>query len=131
MAFGTMALQQAKTFGSALKRTQDSRDCIDFKKAQGKTGKQARKECRDQFGSRLGNAGRQLGILPQDSQRLRVNKFLQKQSIKNTPSQMGTVNEFSIPSYPDRVKKAGGNYMTVLLLGLGVLLFANRKFLGF
>ena len=44
---------------------------------------------------------------------------------------MGTVNEFAIPSYPNGVKKAGGNYMTVLLLGLGVLLFANRKFFGF
>ena len=131
MAFGTMALQQAKTFGSALKRSQESRDCIDSKKAQGKSGRQARKECREQYGSRLGNAGRQLGILPQDSQRLRVNQFLQKQSIKNTPSQMGTVNEFAIPSYPDRVKKAGGNYTTILLLGLGVLLFANTKFFGF
>ena len=131
MAFGTMALQQAKNFGSALKRTQQSRDCIDSKKAQGKSGRQARKECREQFGSRLGNAGRQLGILPKDSQRLRVNQFLQKQSIKNTPSQMGTVNEFAIPSYPDKVKKAGGNYTNILLLGLGVLLFANRKFFGF
>ena len=44
---------------------------------------------------------------------------------------MGTVNEFAIPSYPDRVKKAGGNYTNILLLGLGVLLFANRKFFGF
>ena len=44
MAFGTMALQQAKTFGSALKRSQESRDCIDSKKAQGKSGRQARKE---------------------------------------------------------------------------------------
>ena len=134
MAFGTLAMKGAQTGSQVLdilKRSPESRACIDSKKAQGKSGRQARKECREQFGSRLGNAGRQLGILPQDSQGVRVNQFLQKQSIKNTPSQMGTVNEFAIPSYPDRVKKAGGNYTTVLLLGLGVLLFANRKFFGF
>ena len=131
---GTFALKAATAFGGKLdvfKRSQDSRDCIDTKKAQGKTGRQARKECREQYGSRLGNAGRQLGILPAGSQGVKVNQFLQKQSIKNTPSQMGTVNEFAIPSYPDRVKKAGGNYTTILLIGLGVLAFANRKIFGF
>ena len=131
---GTFALKAVSSLKGqlgVLKRTQQSRDCIDSKNAQGISGRQARRECREQFGSRLGNAGRQLGILPAGSQGVSVSQFLQKQSIKNTPSQMGTVNEFAIPSYPNGVKKAGGNYMTVLLLGLGVLLFANRKFFGF
>ncbi len=131
---GTFALKAVSALKGnlgVLKRTQQSRDCIDNKKASGLSGRQARKECREQFGSRLGNAGRQLGILPADLQGVSVSQFLQKKSIKNTPSQMGTVNEFAIPSYPSGAKTAGSNYMTVLLLGLGVLLFANRKFLGF
>jgi len=134
MAFGTLAMKGAQAGSQVLdllKRSPESRACIDNKKAQGKTGRQARRECREQFGSRLGNAGRQLGILPAGSQGVKVSQFLQKQSIKNTPSQMGTVNEFAIPSYPTGVNKAGGNYMTVLLIGLGVLAFANRKFFGF
>jgi len=134
MAFGTLAMKGAEVGSQVLdilKRSPESRACIDNKRAQGLSGRQARKECREQFGSRLGNAGRQLGILPENSQGISVNQFLQKQSIKNTPSQMGTVNEFAIPSYTNGVKKAGGNYTTLLLLGLGVLLFANRKFFGF
>jgi hypothetical protein len=134
MAFGTLAMKGAKAGSQVLdllKRSPESRACIDNKKAQGISGRQARRECKKQFGSRLGNAGRQLGILPAGSQGVSVSQFLQKQSIKNTPSQMGTVNEFAIPSYPSGAKTAGGNYMTVLLLGLGVLLFANRKIFGF
>ena len=134
MAFGTLAMKGAQAGGQILdllKRSPESRACIDQKKAQGKSGREARRECKKKFGSRLGNAGRSLGILPEALKGVSVSQFLQKKSIKNTPSQMGTVNEFAIPSYPSGAKKAGGNYMTVILLGLGVLLFANRKFLGF
>ena len=127
-------MKGAKALGgidlSVLKRSKESRECIDSKKAQGKTGRQARKECRKQYGSRFGNAGRALGILPKELKGVSVSQFLNKRSIKNTPDPMGTVNQGIIPSMG--VKKATPNYtMTFLLIGLAVLGFANRKFLGF
>jgi len=134
MAFGALAMKGAKALGgvdlSALKRTKESRDCIDSKKAQGKTGREARKECRKIYGSRFGNAGRALGILPEALKGVSVSQFLNKRSVKNTPDPMGTVNQGIIPSMG--VKKASPNYnMTFLLIGLGVLAFANRKIFGF
>ena len=67
-----------KNIGSALRRTPESRACIDNKKAMGKSGREARQECREIYGSRLGNAGRQLGILPQQAKGLSVSQFAQQ-----------------------------------------------------
>ena len=51
----TQGLGMLKNLPGALQRSKDSRDCIDAKKRAGKTGRQARQECRDIYGSRLGN----------------------------------------------------------------------------
>ena len=68
-----------KNLPGVIQRSPESRACIDQKKAEGKSGRQARKECRDQYGSRLGNAGRKLGILPQQAKGLTVSQFAQQQ----------------------------------------------------
>ena len=122
IAIGQKGLGMLKNFGSALKRTPESRACIDQKKAQGLSGGQARKQCRQQYGSRLGNAGRSLGILPEELKGVTVSKFIQQQSINRTPSKMGTVSEQFLFGGSDRingngtVKKAGFNYLYLLPL---------------
>ena len=118
----------------SLRRSPDSRQCIDNKKAQGLSGRQARRECRDLYGSRLGNAGRKLGILPQQAKGLSVSQFVQKKVRSNTPNKFGMTNEqFILPSggasTGNGVARAGFN---PLLIGIGLLFIPGvRKFLGF
>ena len=92
-AFASKGLGMLKQFGSALKRSPESRACIDRKKASGLSGKQARTECRSQYGSRFGNAGRSLGILPEELKGLSINQVIQKESLRNSPARYGTVGE--------------------------------------
>ena len=100
----------------------------------GKSGRQARQECRDQYGSRLGNAGRKLGILPQQAKGLSVSQFAQKQVKQNTPSKFGMTNEQII--FPSGGSSTGGGVMksgfNPLFLAVGLLFIPGvRKFLGF
>ena len=134
----TLAYQKGlgmfKNIGSALRRTPESRACIDNKKAMGKSGRQARQECREIYGSRLGNAGRQLGITPQQAKGLSVNQFAQQAVRAKTPSKFGMTNEqFILPSggasTGNGVARARFN---PLLIGIGLLFIPGvRKFLGF
>ena len=100
----------------------------------GKSGRQARQECRDQYGSRLGNAGRKLGILPQQAKGLSVSEFAQKQVRQNTPNKFGMTNEQIVfpsggSSTGNGVIKSGFN---PLFLVAGLLFIPQvRKFLGF
>jgi hypothetical protein len=126
-------LGMLKNLPGALKRSADSRACIDQKKAQGKTGKQARQECRDIYGSRLGNAGRKLGILPQQAKGLNVNQFAQQALRGKTPSKFGMTNEQIIlpgggSTTGNNVAKSGFN--PLLLLGLVFFIPGVRKFIG-
>ena len=114
-----------RNIGSALRRTPESRACIDNKKAQGKSGRQARQECREIYGSRLGNAGRALGITPQQAKGLSVNQFAQQAVRGNTPSKFGMTNEQIIlpsggASTGNGVVKGGFNplFLVVLLFFL-------------
>tara|TARA_E500000331_G_scaffold265551_1_gene256756 strand:- start:364 stop:786 length:423 start_codon:yes stop_codon:yes gene_type:complete len=119
---GAKAVGMLKNLPSFLKRSAGSRACIDTKKSQGISGKQARQECRQIYGSRLGNAGRQLGILPKQSARVQANRFEQARSLADTPSKLGTVNEFAFggaSGSTDSVK-AGFNYLYLLPLLLFV-----------
>lgn len=116
-----------------LQRTPDSRACIDQKKAEGKSGRQARKECREQFGSRLGNAGRQLGILPQEAKGLKISQIAQNVARQNTPNKFGMTNEqIVLPggggSTGNGVVK--GKFNPLLLLGLLFFIPGVRKFIG-
>jgi len=134
MAIASAGLGMLKNLPSILKRSPESRACIDNKKAQGLSGRQARQECREIYGSRLGNAGRQLGILPQQAKGLSVNQFAQQAVRGKTPSKFGMTNEqFILPSggasTGNGVAKAGFN---PLLIGIGLLFIPGvRKFLGF
>tara|TARA_R100000353_G_C6350427_1_gene153118 strand:- start:77 stop:472 length:396 start_codon:yes stop_codon:yes gene_type:complete len=128
------ALGMLKNLPGIVQRSADSRACIDQKKAQGKSGRQARAECRDIYGSRLGNAGRKLGILPQQAKGLSVSQFAQKQVRQNTPSKFGMTNEQIVlplggSSTGNGVMKSDINPLFII----GGLLFipAVRKFLGF
>lgn len=119
--FAQKGLGMLKNFGTALKRSPESRACIDGKKASGLSGKQARQQCRTQYGSRLGNAGRQLGILPEELRGVSVSQLVQKSSIKNTPSKFGTVNEaFGLGGGFNggtiQAKKGGFNFLYLLPL---------------
>lgn len=113
-----------------LGRSSDSKQCIANAKSQGATGKEARRSCRTQYGSRLGNAGRSLGILPKKSQGISVSTFAQQQFLNRTPSQSGTINEFAFGGgNGTQVKKAGFNYLYLIPLVLFVP--ALRKLIGF
>lgn len=127
--FKTMFAQQGlgmlKKVGSLLKRSDESRQCIDNKKAQGLSGRQARQECRDRYGSRLGNAGRKLGILPQEAKGLNVSQFVQQKVRANTPNKFGMTNEqFILPGggsgTGNGVARGGFNYLYLLPLLLFV-----------
>ena len=127
-------LGMLKNLPGVIQRSADSRACIDQKKAQGKSGRQARAECRDIYGSRLGNAGRKLGILPQQAKGLSVSQFAQQQVRQNTPSKFGMTNEQIVlplggSSTGNGVMKSGINPLFII----GGLLFIPgvRKFLGF
>ena len=127
-------LGMLKNLPGVLQRSKDSRDCIDAKKRAGKSGRQARKECRDAYGSMLGNAGRKLGILPQQAKGLSVSQFAQQQVRANTPSKFGMTNEqIVLPggggSTGNGVAKGGFN--PLLLLGLVFFIPGVRKFIGF
>jgi hypothetical protein len=115
-----------------IRRTPESRACIDELKSKGKTGREARRECRRVYGSRLGNAGRELGILPQEAKGLTVSSFAQKQFRKRTPNKMGMVNEQLIVGTDGTtpVRKAGFQAWW-LLLGLIFFVPAIRKQIGF
>jgi hypothetical protein len=126
-------LGMLRNLPGVLQRSPESRECIDSKKAMGLSGRQARQECRDQYGSRLGNAGRKLGILPQQAKGLSVSQFAQKQVRQNTPSKYGMTNEQIIfpsggSSTGNGVMKGGFNYFYLIPL---VLFFpAVRKLIG-
>lgn len=127
-------LGMLKNLPGAFRRSADSRACIDQKKAQGKSGRQARAECREIYGSRLGNAGRQLGILPQQAKGLSINQFAQKQFRQNTPNKFGMTNEQIV--LPLGGSSTGNGVMKSKinpLLIIGGLLFipAVRKLIGF
>jgi hypothetical protein len=117
----TQGVGMLKNLGGYLKRSPESRQCIDSKKAQGLSGRQARQECRDLYGSRLGNAGRKLGILPQEAKGLNVSQFAQKVVRSNTPNKFGMTNEqFILPGggsgTGNGVMKGGFNYLYLLPL---------------
>ena len=127
-------LGMLKNLPSVLGRSADSRACIDQKKAQGKSGSQARAECRDIYGSRLGNAGRKLGILPQQAKGLSVSQFAQQQVRQNTPSKFGMTNEQIV--LPLGGSSTGGGMMKsginpLFLIGGLLFIPGVRKFLGF
>lgn len=122
-----------KNLPGVIQRSPESRACIDQKKAEGKSGRQARKECRDQYGSRLGNAGRKLGILPQQAKGLTVSQFAQQQVRANTPNKYGMTNEQIVlpsggSSTGNGAIKSGFN--PLLLLGLVFFIPGVRKFIG-
>ena len=121
----SQGLGMLKQVGSLLKRSDESRECIDTAKAQGLSGRQARQECRDRYGSRLGNAGRKLGILPQEAKGLSVSQFANQKIRGNTPSKFGMTSEqFILPSggssTGNGVVRGGFNYLYLLPLLLFV-----------
>tara|TARA_A100001037_G_scaffold191635_1_gene171438 strand:+ start:63 stop:488 length:426 start_codon:yes stop_codon:yes gene_type:complete len=133
MAIASAGIGMLKNLPSVLRRSPDSRACIDNKKAQGLSGRQARRECRDLYGSRLGNAGRKLGILPQQAKGLSVSQFVQQKVRANTPNKFGMTNEqFILPSggasTGNGVVKGGFN--PLLLVGLLFFLPPVRKIFG-
>ena len=128
------AIGMLKNLPGIVQRSADSRACIDQKKAQGKSGRQARAECREIYGSRLGNAGRKLGILPQQAKGLSVSQFAQKQVRQNTPSKFGMTNEQIV--LPLGGSSTGGGMMKsginpLFLIGGLLFIPGVRKFLGF
>jgi len=127
-------LGMLKNLPGIVQRSADSRACIDQKKAQGKSGRQARAECRDVYGSRLGNAGRKLGILPQQAKGLSVSQFAQQQVRQNTPSKFGMTNEQIV--LPSGGSSTGGGAMKsginpLFLIGAVFFIPGVRKFFGF
>lgn len=113
----------------SLKRSEESRACIDERKAVGDTGREARKYCRTQYGSRIGNIGRQLGISPQLADRVKANPFDQSKQIRNTPSMGGTVNEFAFGGGSPKPVTSGFNFL--YLIPLVLFIPAIRKLIGF
>ena len=129
----TKGLGMFKNIGSALRRSPESRACIDNKKAMGKSGRQAREECREIYGSRLGNAGRKLGILPQQAKGLSVSQFVQQKVRANTPNKFGMTNEqFILPSGGASTGNGvvRGKFNPLLLVGLLFFLPPVRKIFG-
>ena len=127
-------LGMLKNLPGIVQRSADSRACIDQKKAQGKSGRQARAECREIYGSRLGNAGRRLGILPQQAKGLSVSKFAQQQVRANTPNKFGMTNEQIVlpmggSSTGNGAMKSGIN--PLFLIGAVFFIPGVRKFFGF
>ena len=126
----SQALGMLKNIKGALKRSSDSRQCIDTKRGEGLSGRRARQECKDRYGSRLGNAGRKLGILPQEAKGLNVSQFAQQQARRNTPNKMGmsTQQEFAFGGGSSKSVEAGFNVW--YLLPLVLFLPAVRKLIG-
>ena len=133
MAIAGKALGMLRNLPGVLQRSPQSRACIDQKKAEGKSGRQARQECREQFGSRLGNAGRELGILPQQAKGLSVSQFAQQQVRANTPNKFGMTNEqIVLPSGGSSTGNGAikSRFNPLLLLGLVFFIPSVRKFIG-
>ena len=133
MAIASAGIGMLKNLPSVLRRSPDSRACIDNKKAQGLSGRQARRECRDLYGSRLGNAGRKLGILPQQAKGLSVSQFVQQKVRANTPNKFGMTNEqFILPSGGASTGNGvvRGGFNPLLLVGLLFFLPPVRKIFG-
>ena len=127
-------LGMLKNLPGVLQRSPESRACIDQKKAQGKSGREARSECRDLYGSRLGNAGRKLGILPQEAKGLNVKQAVQQMARKNTPNKYGMNNDqiiFPLGGSSTGNTVAKGGFNPLLLLGLVFFIPGVRKFIGF
>ena len=130
MAYARSGLGMLRNVGSALKRSSESKQCIAEQKAAGLSGSQARKVCRDRYGSRLGNAGRKLGILPQQAKGVSVSQFAQNQFKKNIPNKIGMTSEqFVFPNGQLQPRQGGFNPL-FLLLALPFIP-GVRKFLGF
>ena len=130
MAYATKGLGMLRNVGTALKRSPESRQCIDEQKAMGKSGREARQVCRDRYGSRLGNAGRKLGILPQEAKGVNVSQFAQDQFKRSIPNKLGMTSEQIVfPSGSTTARKGGFN--PIFLLFAIPFIPAVRKFLGF
>lgn len=132
VGIATAGLGMLEGLKGVVQRTPESRACIDNLKSKGKTGREARRECRKVYGSRLGNAGRQLGILPQEAKGLNVSQFAQKKLLSNTPNKMGMVNEQLIVGTNGTTPLRKGGFQAWWLL-LGLLFFVPdiRKQIGF
>jgi len=129
MTGASQGLGMLSKIGGAVRRSPESRACIDAKKRQGKSGRQARRECKDIYGSRLGNAGRKLGIFPQEAKGLSISQFAQKQFRKGTPSPMGMVNEQLIAGGgATQPTRAGFNPIWILGGALLLLPFIRKQF---
>ena len=93
MAYAKTGVGMLQNIRSALRRSPESRQCIDEQRAMGKSGREARQVCRDRYGSRLGNAGRKLGILPQEAKGVKVSQFAQDQFKRSIPNKLGMTSE--------------------------------------
>lgn len=112
----------------ALKRSRDSRSCIDAKVRAGQTRSQARKECRQVYGSRLGNAGRSLGLVGEQAKPIYVDLSSEKKRyLKNTPSKLGTINEQIVIGSPNGTKTKESGFNIWYLLPLLLFFPAIRK----
>ena len=130
MAYAKQGVGMLRNLGSALKRSPESKQCISEQKSAGLSGRQARKVCRDRYGSRLGNAGRKLGILPQEAKGVKVSQFAQNQFKKNIPNKIGMTSEQIVFGNGSMQPKQGGFNPLFLLLALPFIP-GVRKFLGF
>ena len=130
MAYATKGLGMLRNVGTALKRSPESRQCIDEQRAQGKSGREARQFCRDRYGSRVGNAGRKLGILPQEAKGVNVSQFAQDQFKRSIPNKLGMTSEQIVfPGGSSTTRKSGFN--PIFLLFAIPFIPGVRKFFGF
>ena len=130
MAYAKTGLGMLRNVGSAFKRSPESRQCIDEQKAMGKSGREARQVCRDRYGSRLGNAGRKLGILPQEAKGVKVSQFAQDQFKRSIPNKLGMTSEQIVfPGGSTTTRKSGFN--PIFLLFAIPFIPGVRKFFGF
>ena len=130
MAYATKGLGMLRNVGTALKRSPESRQCIDEQKAMGKSGREARQVCRDRYRSRLGNAGRKLGILPQEAKGVNVSQFAQDQFKRSIPNKLGMTSEQIVfPGGSTTTRKSGFN--PIFLLFAIPFIPGVRKFFGF
>ena len=130
MAYAKQGLGMLRNVGTALKRSPESRQCIDEQKAMGKSGREARQVCRDRYGSRLGNAGRKLGILPQEAKGVNVSQFAQDQFKRSIPNKLGMTSEQIVfPGGSTTTRKSGFN--PIFLLFVIPFIPGVRKFFGF
>ena len=130
MAYAKTGIGMLQNIRSAVKRSSESRQCIDEQRSIGKSGREARQVCRDRYGSRLGNAGRKLGILPQQAKGVKVSQFAQDQFKKSIPNKLGMTSEQIVfPGGSTTTRKSGFN--PIFLLFAIPFIPGVRKFLGF